>query len=213
MPGLLWRWRIGGGFGRERVRDRRVLDAMERVPRHEFVPEAERSRAYRDRSIWIEEGVTTSQPYVIARMLELAALTPNSRALEIGTGSGYLTALLAEIAGEVYSIELNPNLARIAEARLSRLGYRGLNLRRGDGYKGWPERAPFDAILVTAAPPAVPGALKAQLGVGGRMVIPVGPEGAQKLLLITRSGEGFSEREVMPICFLPMLPEEAGNRE
>jgi protein-L-isoaspartate(D-aspartate) O-methyltransferase len=156
------------------VADARVLAAMRKVPRHEFVPADVRARAYDDSPLAIGHDQTISQPYIVALMTELAALGPGARVLEIGTGSGYQAAVLAEVAGAVYTIEILAPLARRAEATLSRLGYGRVHVRQGDGYRGWPEAAPFDAIVVTAAAPKVPPALLEQLADGGRLVMPVG---------------------------------------
>lgn len=188
------------------IRDPRVLDAMRKVPRHRFVPEAQRDAAYRDGPLPIGERQTISQPFIVAAMTELAGLDANSKVLEIGTGSGYQAAVLAEVAGSVYSIEIVPELARRAAAWLERAGYDAVQLREGDGYAGWPEAAPFDAILVTAAPPRVPEPLVEQLAVGGRMVIPVGGL-SQELLVLTRTETGVERRSVFPVLFVPMTGE------
>jgi len=188
------------------VRDERVLAAMRKVPRHQFVPDILDSAAYDDRPLGIGEGQTISQPYIVAIMTELARLRPTSRVLEIGTGSGYQAAVLAEVAGDVYSIEIIEVLARTAAETLRRLGYERVHLRVGDGYVGWPEAAPFDAILVTAAPPHVPQPLKDQLKVGGRLVIPVGDRW-QELMVIARTETGFVEERVFPVAFVPMTGE------
>jgi protein-L-isoaspartate(D-aspartate) O-methyltransferase len=185
------------------IHDSRVLAALRRVPRHEFVGEPNRARAYEDHPLPIEAGQTISQPYIVALMTQLAALGPGSRVLEIGTGSGYQAAVLAEVAGDVYSIEIVPELARTAAARLERLGYGRVHVRQGDGWVGWPEAAPFDAILVTAATSEQPKALKAQLAVGGRLVIPVG-ELTQELMVVTRTERGFIETSVVPVRFVPI---------
>jgi protein-L-isoaspartate(D-aspartate) O-methyltransferase len=166
------------------IHDERVLAAMERVPRHEFVAERFHDRAYEDHPIPIAEGQTISQPYIVAFMLESLALAPNSKVLEIGTGSGYQTALLAELSGHVNSIERIPRLAQEAQSTLARLGYRNVNIIVGDGSQGFPDAAPYDAIIVAAAAPRVPPALFAQLAKDGRMVIPVGPPDAQELQLV-----------------------------
>jgi protein-L-isoaspartate(D-aspartate) O-methyltransferase len=184
------------------VRDARVLAAMRAVPRHEFVPEHLRERAHDDRPLRIEAGQTISQPYIVALMTELAQVKPGARVLEVGTGSGYQAAVLAELGAEVYSIEIVRELAETARERLSRLGYR-VHLRHGDGYAGWPEHAPFDAIVVTAAPPSIPPPLEAQLTPSGRLVVPVG-EGYQKLTVVQRTEQGFSRRSVLPVRFVPM---------
>ncbi|MGB9775343.1 MAG: protein-L-isoaspartate(D-aspartate) O-methyltransferase [Anaerolineae bacterium] len=164
------------------IRDERVLEAMRTVPRHLFVPEEERPHAYGDYPLPIGFGQTISQPYIVALMTELLDLKPGDRVLEVGTGSGYQAAVLASIPGvEVYSIEIIPELARSAKERLEQLGYR-VTCKQGDGYYGWPEYAPFDAIIVTAAPDHIPPPLVEQLAVGGRMVIPVGPPGGYQVL-------------------------------
>lgn len=184
------------------VKDERVLAAMRSVPRHEFVPPQLQHLAYEDRPLPIGEEQTISQPYIVAAMTELARLEPGSKVLEIGTGSGYQSAVLAKVAGEVYSIEIIEALAEQAREVLTRLGYQ-VHQRTGDGYKGWPEQAPFDAIVVTAAPPKIPAPLKEQLRVGGRLVIPVGKH-AQELLVVTRTKEGFERTSVFPVRFVPM---------
>jgi protein-L-isoaspartate(D-aspartate) O-methyltransferase len=184
------------------VRNKYVLEAMRRVPRHEFVPPQMAHIAYDDRPLPIGESQTISQPYIVASMTELAGLTPESRVLEIGTGSGYQAAVLAEITREVYSIEIIDTLAKQAGAILQKLGYK-VHQRVGDGYAGWPDKAPFDAIIVTAAPPHIPQPLKDQLKVGGHLVIPVG-DYAQELLVITRTKTGWQKRSVYPVRFVPM---------
>jgi protein-L-isoaspartate(D-aspartate) O-methyltransferase len=180
---------------------------MEAVPREEFVPERLRAAAYDDRALPIDSGQTISQPAVVAYMTERLRLSSVSRVLEIGTGSGYQAAVLAEIARAVYSIERVSALARTAAARLMRLGYGRIHLREGDGARGWPEEAPFDAIIVTAAAAAVPPALLAQLGPGGRMILPMGrPDGPQVLVLFERSSVGGLDRqELWPVRFVPLL--------
>ncbi len=185
------------------VRDPRVLAALRKVPRHEFVPVDVRDASYEDRPLPIGAGQTISQPYVVAAMTELAAVKPGARALEIGTGSGYQTAVLAELAAQVYTIEIVDELGRQAAATLDRLGYRNVHTRIGDGYAGWPEAAPFDAIVVTAAPPRIPQPLLDQLAVGGRMVIPVG-EVFQELLLVRKTERGIEQESVFPVRFVPM---------
>jgi protein-L-isoaspartate(D-aspartate) O-methyltransferase len=188
------------------VVDRRVLAALRAVPRHEFVAEAQRPAAYRDEPLPIGHGQTISQPYIVALMTELAATTPASRVLEIGTGSGYQAAVLAELAKEVYTIEILAPLATRAERTLRRLGYERVRVRHGDGYGGWPEVAPFDAILVTAAAPRVPETLLAQLREGGRLVIPVGDRD-QELEVHTRTGARSEVWRVLPVRFVPMTGE------
>jgi protein-L-isoaspartate(D-aspartate) O-methyltransferase len=188
------------------VRDERVLAALRAVPRHDFVPDALDEAAYEDRPLPIGDGQTISQPYIVGIMTELARVGPASKVLEIGTGSGYQAAVLAEVAGEVYSIEIVEPLARRAAETLRRLGYQRIHLRIGDGYAGWPEAAPFDAIVVTAAPPKVPQPLVEQLKVGGRLVIPVGDRW-QELVVITRTADGATEERHFPVAFVPMTGE------
>jgi len=186
------------------VEDPRVLDAMRRVPRHEFVPAAIRDRAYDDNALPIGEGQTISQPYIVALMTELARLGPDSKVLEVGTGSGYQAAVLSLVAGQVYTIEIVEPLARRAAATLARLDYANVQSRVGDGWAGWPEAAPFDAILVTAAPERVPPALLDQLAPHGRLVIPVGGRGVQTLEVHERTESGFRVEKVAPVLFVPM---------
>ncbi len=188
------------------VRDPRVLAALRKVPRHELVPEAQRPYAYEDRPLPIGHGQTISQPYIVAVMTEHLDLQGDERVLEVGTGSGYQAAVLAELAEEVYSIEIVEPLAERAGKDLARLGYPKVEVRHGDGYRGWPERAPFDAIVVTAAPDHVPQPLVEQLAVGGRLVIPVG-RWAQDLLLVTRDAEGVHEKRLIGVRFVPMTGE------
>jgi protein-L-isoaspartate(D-aspartate) O-methyltransferase len=188
------------------VRDARVLAAMRAVPREEFVPDPSRGYAYVDGPLSIGYDVTISQPAVVARMTELLQLKPGDKVLEVGTGSGYQAAVLDELEAEVYSIEIIEPLAREAAARLARLGYERVRVRYGDGYAGWPEHAPFAGIVVTAAPPAIPEPLKQQLAVGGRLVIPVGRDW-QDLVVVTRTRRGFREEKVIPVRFVPMTGE------
>ena len=191
-------------LGRE-VRDSATLRAMLSVPRHEFVPD-KRANAYADFPLPIGYGQTISQPYIVAFMTEQLGLTPRSRVLEVGTGSGYQAAVLAEIAAEVYTIEIVAPLAEEAAARLARLGYGRVHVRTGDGYNGWPEAAPFDAIIVTAAAGFVPPPLVEQLRPGGRMVIPVGEVRAvQQLLLVEKAADGrTTTRTLIPVRFVPL---------
>lgn len=189
------------------LQDARVLEAMRTVPRHEFVPADQRRYAYEDRSLPIGHEQTISPPYIVAIMAEVAAIGPRHKVLEIGTGSGYGAAVLAELASEVYTIEILEPLARQAERTLQRLGYENVHVRDGDGYQGWPEQAPFDAIVVTAAPREVPEPLKAQLKVGGRLVVPVGDR-IQYLRVITRTGNvTFEEDPLFEVRFVPMTGE------
>ncbi|HKM86493.1 MAG TPA: protein-L-isoaspartate(D-aspartate) O-methyltransferase [Terriglobales bacterium] len=187
------------------ISDLRVLDAMRRVPRHEFVPETFRLDAYGDHPLPIGEGQTISQPYIVAAMLEYLALQPNDRVLEIGTGSGYVTALLSLLCAEVYSVERHAQLAALAESSLRRLAYRNVRIRVGDGSQGWAEYAPFDAILVSAATPEMPPALFVQLREGGRLMVPVGPPFSQELQLICKVN-GQPEVKVLEGCrFVPLV--------
>lgn len=187
---------------RRDIRDAAVLNAMRKVPRHLFVLDAYREHAYEDTPLPIDAAQTISQPYIVALMSQLAAIKPGDRVLEVGTGSGYQAAVLAAMGAEVYSIEIVEELATGARDRLARAGY-AANVRYGDGYAGWQERAPFAAILITAAPPAIPEPLAQQLARGGRLVAPVG-EGAQDLVVVTRTDGGFEQRSVLPVRFVPM---------
>jgi protein-L-isoaspartate(D-aspartate) O-methyltransferase len=193
------------------VSDPRVLEAMRKVERHRFVPEALRGEAHGDFPLPIGHGQTISQPYIVALMTELARVRPGDRVLEIGTGSGYQAAILATLAREVYSIEIVEPLAREASERLARLGYRNVTVRAGDGYRGWPDKAPFDAIVVTAAPPRIPEPLLEQLAVGGRLVAPVG-EDEQDLVLVEKTEQGLRQRRVVPVRFVPMTGEVRERR-
>ena len=187
------------------IRDERVLAAMLKVPRHEFVAAPYRDQAYDDNPLPIGEGQTISQPYIVGLMLELLDLTPEDSVLEIGTGSGYQTALLAELAARLDSIERQPFLAAFAEAALRRLGYTKVEVHTGDGSLGLPEHAPFNAIIVSAAAPEFPAALFAQLKDGGRLVAPVGPSDTQQLLLITKEGGSPVIVESVPCRFVPLI--------
>jgi protein-L-isoaspartate(D-aspartate) O-methyltransferase len=188
------------------IADERVLAAMERVPRHEFAPEEYRGQAYEDHPLPIGEGQTISQPYIVALMLDALRLTPTDKVLEIGTGSGYVTALLAELTESVTSIERHESLAESARALLAALGYSNLTVATGDGTRGFPEAAPYDAIVVSAAAAEMPPALIAQLGEGGRMIIPVGSDDSQQLRLL-RMEDGQPHIEFRELCrFVPLLP-------
>jgi protein-L-isoaspartate(D-aspartate) O-methyltransferase len=188
------------------VTDARVLSAMARVPRHEFLPVAQRSMAYADGPLPIGHGQTLSQPYVVAFMTAALDPRPGDRILEVGTGSGYQAAVLSGLVAEVFSIEIVEPLARRAEADLKRLGYANVKVRAGDGYAGWPEAAPFDAIIVTCAPERVPPALVRQLKPGGRMIVPVGPQqGVQELILLRKTPKGLEQQAVMEVRFVPMV--------
>ena len=189
------------------VQDPRVLDAMRAVPRHEFLPLTIREDAYVDSPLPIGHGQTISQPYIVALMTELARPSPSDRALEVGTGSGYQAAVLSGLVARVFSVELVDLLAQSATSTLRRLGYANVTVRSGDGYLGWPDEAPFDIILVTAAPEDVPAALVAQLKPGGRLVVPVGRVwDVQDLRLIEKDAAGrVSTRSVIPVRFIPMV--------
>ena len=189
------------------IKDERVLAAMTRVPREEFVPADERGEAYEDGPLPIGHGQTRSQPYIVAFMTEQLRPKPNDRVLEIGTGSGYQAAILAGLVAEVYSIEIIGPLAKDAQATLQRLGYKNVHVKVGDGYKGWPEAAPFDAIIVTCAPDKVPQPLVDQLKDGGRMVIPVGERFAQQLYLLEKKNGQMKESVILPVRFVPMVRE------
>jgi len=192
---------------RRGVTEPAVLAAMDKVPRHLFVPPAERAEAYGDHPLPIGAGQTISQPYIVALMASLVEPGKDDRVLEIGTGSGYQAAVLAELAREVFSIEIVEPLGVRARKTLEELGYRNVEVRIGDGYKGWPDRAPFDAIVVTAAPPRVPEPLLAQLKVGGKLVVPVG-DLVQTLVVYTKLRDGgFDRREIIPVRFVPMTGE------
>ncbi|HKV08622.1 MAG TPA: protein-L-isoaspartate(D-aspartate) O-methyltransferase [Thermoanaerobaculia bacterium] len=192
---------------RRALRDPKVLAAMEQVPRHRFVPDNLRAQAYADHPLPIGYKQTISQPYIVALMTSLLLLKKGDRVLEIGTGSGYQAAVLSRIAGDVYTIEIVSPLADRARRTLKDLGYDNVHVRTGDGYKGWPDRAPFDAILVTAAPPIVPEPLLVQLKVGGRLVLPVG-DYFQNLTVYTKRPDGSFEKEnVLPVRFVPMTGE------
>ncbi|HEX6791557.1 MAG TPA: protein-L-isoaspartate(D-aspartate) O-methyltransferase [Candidatus Krumholzibacteria bacterium] len=186
------------------VTDARVLQAMCDVKRHLFVPGESAEDAYEDYPLPIGEGQTISQPYIVALMSELLELDDDDRVLEIGTGSGYQAAILARLAHEVYSMEIVPSLGEAAAKRLDLLGYENVQVKIGDGYKGWPEHAPYDAIMVTAAPPEVPQALVDQLADGGRMVVPVGTN-YQELLLITKHDGDVARKVITAVRFVPMV--------
>lgn len=217
-PGVLLGETAEGRFAQERaqmvevqiagrgVEDAKVLDAMRSVPRHRFVPEALAGSAYTDRPLPIGYGQTISQPYIVAYMTEVAQPAADDRILEIGTGSGYQAAVLGELAGKVYSIEIIPELASQAKSRLAELGYDNVEVKQGDGYWGWPEHAPYDAIVVTAAAPFVPPPLKEQLKVGGKLVIPVGPRlGGQQLIVVEKQAEDrFVTKNLIPVQFVPL---------
>jgi len=188
------------------VRDKLVLDAVRKVPRHLFVSESLKDQAYSDGPLPIGEGQTISQPYIVALMTELLNLKGGEKVLEIGTGSGYQAAILAEIAKEVYSIEIICSLAEMSEKRLEEMGYENITVRCADGYQGWKENAPFDGVIVTAAPDHIPQPLVDQLKVGGRLVIPVG-DIFQELIVVTKTETGIKRINVIPVRFVPMTGE------
>ncbi len=189
------------------IKDERVLAAMAKVPREKFVPADQRGDAYEDGPLPIGYDQTISQPYIVAFMTDQLRPKRSDRVLEIGTGSGYQAAILAELVTEVYTIEIVEPLAKAAEATLQRLGYKNVHLKVGDGYKGWQEEAPFDAIIVTCAPDKVPQPLVDQLKDGGRMVIPVGERFAQQLYLLEKKNGQLKESVTLPVRFVPMLRE------
>ncbi len=191
---------------RRNITDSLVLKAMRTVPRHIFVPESHRRESYHDGPLPIGHNQTISQPYIVAIMTELLQINATSKVLEIGTGSGYQAAILAEISDSVYSIEIIPELAHRADSLLDSLGYTEAHIKAGDGYQGWPEAEPFDAIIVTAAPPKIPQPLVDQLKVGGRMVIPVG-EFHQELMLVQKTEKGVVKKSIIPVRFVPMTGE------
>jgi protein-L-isoaspartate(D-aspartate) O-methyltransferase len=187
------------------IKDERVLAAMAKVPREEFVPQDSRAASYDDGPLPIGYDQTISQPYIVAFMTEQLRPKPSDRVLEVGTGSGYQAAILAELVAEVYTIEIVELLAKNAQATLPRLGYKNIQMKVGDGYQGWPERAPFDAIIVTCAPDKVPQPLIDQLKDGGRMVIPVGERFAQQLYLLEKKNGQLKESVSLPVRFVPMM--------
>ncbi|NQT33208.1 MAG: protein-L-isoaspartate(D-aspartate) O-methyltransferase [Candidatus Omnitrophica bacterium] len=189
---------------RRGIKDEKVLDAMMSVKRHLFVPENFRQASYEDTPLPIGFGQTISQPYIVAYMTEAVRLTPRDRVLEIGTGCGYQAAILARLVKEVYTIEIVRSLAESAEQRLLESGYNNIHVKWGDGYRGWPEFAPFDAIIITAAPPSIPEELVEQLKVGGRMIVPAGSF-YQELYLVTRTESGYKKKSLMPVRFVPMV--------
>ena len=193
------------------IRDRAVLNALRTTPRHLFVAEALAKEAYADHPLPIGHSATISQPYIVALMTELLAPKPHHRVLEIGTGSGYQAAILSQLVRQVYSIELVPELAHSAAERLEVLGYRNVEVRQGDGYRGWREQAPFDGIILTAAPPEVPDALLQQLASGGRLVAPVGNILSQELVVLEKKSDGSLRRwSEGGVRFVPMRPGPSG---
>jgi len=181
-----------------------VLKAMSRVPRHMFVPSDLKAYAYDDRPLPIGSSQTISQPYIVAYMTEALQLQPDHTVLEVGTGSGYQAAVLAELVRQVYTIEIIPDLAAQARRTLAEMGYRNVDVRSGNGYFGWPEHAPFSRIIVTAAPPEIPQALVDQLAVGGVMVLPVGTS-VQEIVIVTKAANGVTQQRTIPVRFVPMV--------
>jgi len=190
------------------VKDQDVLAAMQVVERHRFVPSQWRHRAYTDSPLPIGEGQTISQPYIVALMTDALDLEKDAKVLEVGTGSGYQAAVLAEICDQVYTIEINEVLGRRAKNLLSELGYSNVHVKIGDGYKGWPVHSPFDGVIVTCAPADIPKPLKEQLAEGGRLVIPVGAGSFQKLVVLTKTDGGWEKRTIAPVRFVPMLKKD-----
>ena len=189
---------VGGG-----ITDPHVIAAMRRVPRHRFIPDHEAGDAYGDYPLPIGHGQTISQPYIVAYMTEALKLSPGEKVLEVGTGSGYQAAVLAELGVQVFSIEIVKPLAQYAKENLQKTGYDQVSVRAGDGYQGWPEESPFDAIILTAAPDHIPSPLLEQLAVGGRLIVPVG-DYVQNLVLIRRTEDGYQRTELLPVRFVPM---------
>jgi len=195
----------------EGISDNAVLDVVRSTPRHIFVDEALASRAYEDTALPIGHGQTISQPYIVARMTEILLSTgPLKKVLEIGTGSGYQAAILSPLVDELYTLERIKPLMTQARLRFQELGLRNINLKNADGTIGWPQNAPFDGIIATAAPEEIPEALLAQLAMGGRLIIPVGGQGTQELVLITRTVDGFLRESLESVSFVPMLPGSSG---
>ncbi len=200
-------WMVQWQVALRGVNDERVLAAMRKVPREQFVPEQIRARSYEDRPLSIGFDQTISQPFIVGLMTQRLRLERTDRVLEIGTGSGYQAAILGELAAQVYTIEIVAPLGQRAAATLQRLGYKNVHVKIGDGYQGWPEHAPFDAVIVTCAPERVPGPLVAQTKEGGRITIPVGAAGAQKLYLFEKKDGRLGQRVVLPVQFVPMTGE------
>lgn len=197
---------VSGGLDRAQLHNREVLRIMSRIPRHEFVPDKVTQFAYDDRALPIGSGQTISQPFIVALMTQEARITEGSKVLEIGTGSGYQAAVLSALGARVFSIEIVPSLAEAATERIKRLGYKNITIRNGDGWQGWPEEAPFDAILVTASAPRPPERLLNQLANHGRMIIPLerGDEPGEMLTVVERRDEDFITRELGAVKFVPM---------
>ncbi|MDF1551249.1 MAG: protein-L-isoaspartate(D-aspartate) O-methyltransferase [Bacteroidales bacterium] len=193
------------------ISDAKVLEAMQKVERHQFVPRNYLSKAYDDGPLPIGEGQTISQPYIVAYMTEILKLSGDEKVLEIGTGSGYQAAILGEVAKQVYTIEVIDKLGNKAKKLLKELGYKNIEVKVGDGYQGWKEHAPYDAIIVTCSPTHIPEALKEQLAEGGIMVIPVGQRFAQQLILLTKKSGKLVKKQTLAVRFVPMIDEEGKN--
>jgi protein-L-isoaspartate(D-aspartate) O-methyltransferase len=204
---------VEGQLRRRGILDPRVLEAMAQIPRHAFVSPEYRDSAYDDRPLPIGEGQTISQPYMVAVMSQSLGLKGEERVLEIGTGSGYQTALLAELAEAIFTIERIQALIHRAEEILQKLGYENISFLRGDGTEGWPGKAPFDGIIVTAGAPEIPQTLTSQLAEGGRLVIPVGPRYSQTLYKVTRKGNEFTEEELTGCVFVPLVGAHGWKEE
>ena len=185
------------------IKDERVLEAMSKVPREYFLDQLQQDLAYKNRPLGIGYGQTISQPYIVAYMSEVAAITPTDKVLEIGTGSGYQAAILGELAHQVYTLEIIPQLASKAQEILNSLGYKNIHVQQSNGYQGWVEEAPYDVIMVTAAPPQIPKSLVNQLALNGRMVIPVG-QWKQKIVIVTKTDSGVTKKTTLPVLFVPM---------
>ena len=198
---------VSSQISKRGISDKQLLEIMHSTPRHLFVPKPYQAAAYEDRPLPIGHQQTISQPYIVALMTALLKLSGKEKVLEIGTGSGYQAAVLAQMAGSVYTIEIVEPLAKSSAILLKKLGYDNVSVRYGDGYKGWPQQAPFDRIIVTAAPPEIPQALVDQLAVGGRMVLPVG-EDYQELVLLTKTEKGVTRKDIIPVRFVPMIKSE-----
>jgi protein-L-isoaspartate(D-aspartate) O-methyltransferase len=190
------------------VKDKALLDALRKVKRHLFVPESHRYLSYTDQPLPIGEGQTISQPYIVAFMTEALGLNKTEKVLEVGTGSGYQAAILAELCNSVYTIEIIESLGKRAEAVLKSLGYANIHVKIGDGYKGWQEPAPFDAIIVTCSPSHIPKPLQDQLAEGGRMIIPVGEFPSQELILLKKKNGKLIQQAILPVAFVPMMDAE-----
>ena len=199
-------WMVERQIAARGIRDPALLEAMRRVPRHAFVAGSLRREAYEDSPLPIEAGQTISQPYIVALMLEAARLRPTDRMLEVGSGSGYASAVASRLVAHVDAIERHPRLVELARERLARLGFANVDVHVGDGSEGWPAGAPYDAIVVAAAGPHIPQALRDQLAVGGRLVLPVASgHGAQRLVLVTRSDDGWREEDLGGVMFVPLV--------